>query len=220
MNIIYYDQRPRLHVAQELSEGEDKLARLMQEKFGVKTIFSVGAQKDFDFCKIFKDQDVHLFEPNKFAFKELINNDDLINNPNIHLNFFGINDKEGYFTYYYNGESIYNHDGKDQKDVIFLTTLKKYMDSRNISNIDFIKIDVEGLEYEVIKSSEDYLDKIEFIQFEYGERYPLAGKTLGNMYDLLQGRYIYNVEKDVLRYAEYPVEHFHHSNYLASKIKL
>jgi len=222
MKIEYNDPIPRLTPlsGETWLNGEDNVAKFIRDKFNAKMIFAIGAQKDFDFCKIFNGREIHLFEPNKFAFRELINNEEIINNPNIYLNMFGINNKEGYFTYYYRGESVYNHDGLDIKDTIFLTTLKKYMDSREIKKVDFLKVDIEGLEYEALKSAEEHLDNIEFVQFEYGERYPKAGKKLGDMYELFKGRYIYHVEQDTLRYAENPYEHFHYSNYIASKIKL
>ena len=44
-----------------------------------------------------------------------------------------------------------------------------YNDNKDIDIIDFLWIDVQGAEKEVIKGSKNMLDKVKFIQMEYGE---------------------------------------------------
>jgi FkbM family methyltransferase len=220
MKIVEYQPLTLPAFSDDLRSGELECYKFLNERFNPKVVFSVGAQKDFDFCKTFKESEIHLFDPQKKAFRELLNNDYLFNRPKTFFNLMGLGDKEGYYTYYFNGESIYNHDGKNETDTIFITTIKKYIESRNINHVDFMKVDVEGLEYEVIKGAENFLNEIDIVQFEYGERYPIAKKTLKMMYDLFPDRYIYHIEMDKINLAPYYGEYFMYSNYLASKIKL
>lgn len=221
MEIIYNNPQIKLQInsGEPWLNGETDLAKWINEIFHPKQVFAVGAQKDFDFVKCFdKETNIHLFEPQKLAFRELLNNEELFNRPNTFFNLMGASNRTGYATYYRWGESVYDHDGKGETDTIFLTTLKNYCRQRDLNHIDFLKIDVEGLEWEVI----DGLANVEcdFIQFEYGDRYLKAGKTLGDMFSLLKNRYIYHIEPQTLRCVGKPIENYHYANYLASKIKL
>jgi hypothetical protein len=60
-------------------------------------------------------------------------------------------------------------------------------DQLNISQIDFLKIDVEGAEHLVLKGFGDMLstNQIKIIQFEYGECNKITRFLLGDFYDLL-----------------------------------
>lgn len=65
-------------------------------------------------------------------------------------------------------------------------TLDYYAGFRT-EHIDFLKIDVEGMELEVLKGSTQTLTNraIDVIQFEYGRKYAAAEATLRQVYDLL-----------------------------------
>ena len=56
-----------------------------------------------------------------------------------------------------------------QKIKVNTITLDDWFNSENIKNIDFLWIDVQGAEKEVIKGCDAVLNKIKFIQIEYGE---------------------------------------------------
>src|ERR1039457_2597748 len=88
--------------------GELQCYKFLNERLKPKTVFSVGAQKDFEFCKAFWDSEIHLFDPQRKAFRELLNNEYLFNRPKTFFNLMGLGNQEGYYTYYFNGESIYN----------------------------------------------------------------------------------------------------------------
>jgi hypothetical protein len=45
---------------------------------------------------------------------------------------------------------------------------KDYVTDNNIKNIDFLKIDTEGYELNVLKGFEEFLENVKIIQFEYG----------------------------------------------------
>ena len=59
---------------------------------------------------------------------------------------------------------------QSREEVVRLETLDGYCQRAELQAIDFLKIDVEGHELEVLKGAADMLAKggIRFIQFEYG----------------------------------------------------
>lgn len=57
-----------------------------------------------------------------------------------------------------------------------IKTGKDYIINNDIKNIDFLKIDTEGYELNVIKGFGDYIENIKVIQFEYGGTF-LDNKT-------------------------------------------
>jgi len=46
-------------------------------------------------------------------------------------------------------------------------TLKDYMIEKNINKIDFLKIDTEGYEFEILKGADNFLEKIQFLILEH-----------------------------------------------------
>ena len=77
----------------------------------------------------------------------------------INLN-LGVGNEEGYFEYYMYVEPAYNSfwpaDKKTAKEVrkIYTKTLKRIFNENNVEEIDFISIDVEGAEMEVLLSND------------------------------------------------------------------
>ncbi len=119
----------------------------------------------------------HLFEPNEtlnqFIVKKLKGLNYIINN-------VAISDTDGHSNFYINKissqSSLISKSGfvGEVENKIKIPTLRldTYIDSKNINNIDILKIDVEGLELKVLNSLGEILDdklvkiiKIE-IQFE------------------------------------------------------
>lgn len=65
------------------------------------------------------------------------------------------------------------------KEIIKSTTIDQFCGDLDINKIDFLKIDVEGAELDVLKGASGMLKekKIKFLQVEYGGTYPDAGIT-------------------------------------------
>ena len=116
--------------------------------------------------------EVHYFDPVDKFIEELkkINNF----NKKSYFNNFGLGDENkelyyfpGYESFYDRINSCYNSDDANK----FLLSTKKgkdYVIENNIKNIDFLKIDTEGYELNVLKGFEDFLENVKIIQFEYG----------------------------------------------------
>jgi len=66
-------------------------------------------------------------------------------------------------------------------------SIDNYCKNNNIEHIDFIKIDVEGAEFLVLKGCQNMLrtSSIDFIQFEYGNTFSDANVELLDVYKLI-----------------------------------
>lgn len=94
---------------------------------------------------------------------------------------------------------------------IAINTLESYCDEHSVSYIDFLKIDTEGNDYEVLQGAQSLIDtqRIGAIQFEYGHLYIGARRYLKDFFDLLEpnGYQIYRVMPKHLA----PLKAYHHS---------
>jgi len=99
-----------------------------------------------------------------------------------------------------------------------LTTGDEYAASHAIDTVDFLKIDVEGAEYRVLKGFSSYLatGRIHCVQFEYGAFSTQTKVLLGDYYSLLSPNYwigkIYPAYVDFREY-DWTMEDFRFANY-------
>jgi FkbM family methyltransferase len=136
--------------------------------------YSLGLQSQFPTAEI------HSFEPNPSSFVHLNKKA----SGSLRVINMGLSDAVGHFTLYDGGDlngsefaSLYRDviDGIHQREVksftVNLTTLDTYCRDNEIHYIDFIKIDTEGHELQVLKGGGDLIakDKIGIIQIEFNE---------------------------------------------------
>ena len=70
---------------------------------------------------------------------------------------------------------------------IKISTLSDYIANNNFKNIDFIKIDTEGYEYEILKGLEEEFKIVKFIMFEHHyDDMLLKNYTFSNIHELLK----------------------------------
>lgn len=133
-----------------------------------------GAYTDFVLGMI-PEADCYLFEPNIELVRKLIQ----------YKNVYGLAvcERSGYSTIYItpkiNDElsSIYKRKIFDEtgfyEKIIPCVSIDIFCTENIINNIDYVKIDVEGAELDVINGCQEMMDhkKIKFIQFEYGSTY-------------------------------------------------
>lgn len=105
---------------------------------------------------------------------------------------------------------------------INVTCLDKFCIQNQIDHIDFVKIDVEGCEWDVLQGANNLISnkKINFIQFEYGGTFPDANITLYQIYTyFINKEYsIFRITADGLVYIPQwrnELENYHLCNYLA-----
>ena len=142
---------------------------------GFKTVFDVGSRDDIDYYFIHPNCTYHLFEPNVDALVSLKSNiADIKEQHFIIVNEFGLSDenKDG-CVYYKNVESFKPHwsvDSVDSGERYSLKKLDEYCWANGIDEIDFLKIDVEALDYSVILGGIRMIkeqNRVRYIQVEY-----------------------------------------------------
>jgi len=146
-------------------------------------IFDVGAS---DYSIFFKETEleVHYFEPFEKPFGRLLEAD--IKNKKKYLINKGLSDEKNNLPYYIEG-SLY--DRNMSKKIIGnceVITGIEYCELQKVDKIDFLKIDVEGMETKVLRGFDNFLSNIKFIQFEYGIGLRDAGSNLKEVFDLLR----------------------------------
>lgn len=150
------------------TNGEEKF--FMNIKDNINIIFDVGCRSDSEFINFCGE--VHYFDPvNEFIEKLKIQKN---LNKVSYFNNFGLGDLNKEIYYYPKYQSFYNrinscHISDDaNKKLLHIKKGDEYVIQKNIKNIDFLKIDTEGYELNVLKGFDNFLQNIKIIQFEYG----------------------------------------------------
>lgn len=165
------------------TNGEEQLLRsILPEicKRGKGVVFDVGANVG-DWSKyclgLTPSLNIHLFEPSKATFEKLQRN---YWPPNAVLNNFGLGERIEQINLNIAADgsgmnSVYMRHGlkdvtMDSVERIETRTLDDYCKEHRITNIDLLKIDVEGHELAILKGAARMLKekRIQNIQFEYG----------------------------------------------------
>lgn len=162
----------------ELSGEKNLLKRLRKEN--LKVFFDVGANIG-DYSKevkeFFPNAKIYSFEPVKGTFETLKKRVDA------HVYNFGLGKKEETLTIFYGDEknsphsSLFEEVEKKHKkkkilsEKVKIRKLDNFIKENKIKKIDFLKIDVEGNEFSVLKGAKMALKekRIRYIQFEFNE---------------------------------------------------
>jgi FkbM family methyltransferase len=168
------------------TNGERKF--YLDIKNNINTIFDIGCRSDSEFIDF--SGEVHYFDPND-AFIEKLKT---CTNSNVksYFNNFGLGEENKHLYYYPKYESFFDRfiswyvSDANNKILLNIKKAKDYILEKNITNIDFVKIDTEGYELNVLKGFEDLLKNVKIIQFEY------SGTFLDNKIKLI----------DVITYLE------------------
>lgn len=175
---------------------------------------------------------VHSFEPCNSTFLELEKN---IKNKNVKLNKVGLDISIGEKKFYVFGDcsvlnSLHNRTCSNvsgcTEQKITTNTVDNYCAENNITKIDFLKIDVEGNDFNVLKGAKEMLKNnlIDVVQFEYGGTYIDAGFFLKDYFNFIKENNLdYSIYKilphkiaKVFKY-ENKLENFQYANYLLVK---
>jgi FkbM family methyltransferase len=150
-------------------------------KGSINIIFDVGSKNNSEYLDF--NGEVHYFDPVENFISELKNKPN--NNLKSFYNNFGLSYETKDLYYYPKYESFYDRinsckiSDEANKTILSVKKSNDYIIQNNIKNIDFLKIDTEGYELNVIKGFEDFIININIIQFEYG------GTFLDNNYKLI-----------------------------------
>lgn len=218
--------------------GETFVLKYIQarEKNKSLVIFDVGSNiGEYTKClaKQFPTSQIYAFEPSVYTYNLLLKNLTGID-PSIQTYNLGFGDTAGQFNLYAEAEgsglsSLYNrrldHFGLSisQSQAVQIETLDAFCDRQNIDHIDFLKLDVEGNEFNVLHGASNLLMKgsVRYVQFEFGGCDIDSRTFFQDFWYLFKKQYdIYRIVKDGL----YPIteyrerdERFLNINYLAIK---
>lgn len=181
------------------------------------TVFDVGANIGFYtiwMSKFVKTGTIHCFEPDSKTIKKLelnIKKNNLDSIVKINKCAVGDNDGEVNFTEGMDGENHIAAIDDESLPVISCKILKldTYVSQQNIDRIKYIKIDVEGFEYFVLKGAMNLLQtkKIDIIQIEVNDTIKQAGIVVEDILKLIDKfNYTlcsYNVELNQLAPVNY-----------------
>lgn len=210
--------------------GELRVLRIISQS-GPKCVFDIGANTG-EWSQLFAKMNpscfIHAFEIVPSTFEDLLRSTkDLGNVIPINL---GLSDKEESISISLGNDSSMatgcKIEGMKSHNEYYSEEIKcqvkkasDYMIEKNLQYIDFVKIDVEGMDLKVIKGFEDLLRNVRALQFEYG---------IFNIssHDLLADFCRHLTEKEFLVGKIFPkhvkffdyhfnMENFHGSNYVA-----
>jgi FkbM family methyltransferase len=227
-----------LHLGQNNSDmasnGELRLLRGVLPD--CRTVFDVGANVG-DWAAlalgINPKIELHCFEPSVSTFQLL----DSRRLPGVVLNNIGMSSAPGAAILYIFSaasgmNSVYRRNGLEggyglcpqrQQETIRLDTIDGYCRRMGVNTIDYLKLDVEGHELEVLKGSQEMLDSksIRTVQFEYGGCNIDARVLLKDFFSLFgpYGYFLYKIYPDrihpIPRYDQ-RLETFQYQNWIAA----
>lgn len=220
------------------SDGELNVMRYVRNQCSSNKntiIFDVGANignYSQEIVNNFKKANFYLysFEPSKETFHELKKR--LKNISNLKLYNVGFGKKNCVKALFYDKKqsglaSVYNrrllHFGikMNLRESIKISTIDDFCKSNRIQKIDFLKLDVEGNELDILKGAKNMIknNAIRFIQFEFGGCNIDSRTYFQDFWYLLSPKYkIYRILKnDILEISQYKEinEIFVTTNYLA-----
>lgn len=148
-------------------------------KSDCKIIFDVGCREDVDYLENSFDnsREFHMFDPNPTFLQrcekklEKLEAPDEIENL-VYFNACGLGEVDGDMVYYQNTQSFVfrtHHTQSLPSSTSFpIKTIKKYCLENSIKNIDFLKIDIEGMEIDCLNGGKEIINSTcKYVQFEF-----------------------------------------------------
>ena len=175
------------------SNTNGELKFFMDIKNNINFIFDVGCRSDTEFINF--TGEVHYFDPVNEFIENLKKQTNL--NKRSYFNNFGLGEENKQIYYYPRYQSFYDRkiscsfSDDTNKYLLQIKTGKDYIINNNIKNIDFLKIDTEGYELNVLQGFEDFLENVNIIQFEYGGTFLDNNTKLIDVINYLQQKGFY-----------------------------
>lgn len=210
-------------------DGEALVAQKLIKEGDI--VFDVGANiGDWSKCILAYKPNVHIyaFEPIPAIYEHYKKNLPLVDHIRAYNAALSNYDGQAQFCYYPDAHSmstLYLREVvklKHQKITVDTIKLDTFCENNNIDRIDFLKIDTEGAEFDVVQGAQRMLNeqRISYIQFEYGGTYPDAKITLQEVIRFLSSlNYIlFKILPDglvhIARWESY-IEDFQYANFCA-----
>ncbi len=171
----------------------DSLTQHEREEFSklddIHVVFDVGARESIDYLKIKPNAIYHLFEPNPQAFEELKRKVEAISESRgmVIINNFGLGDKvemlpyDRYLQSFGGSEALPNGGGDT---LLPIKTLDSYITENNITRVDFLKIDAEGMDYKILQGGVEAIKLARYIQYEHWDNKEKFHELLQASFDM------------------------------------
>lgn len=211
--------------------GEKRVLRCL-EIIDPKCVLDVGAnvgEWSTLVSHMYSTCEIHSFEIVPSTYEKLVNNTKF--NDLIITNNYGLSDATGNLVMNLSETdstvatacpiqgSQYHRDFYTAEIKCEVSTGSMYLNSSSISSIDFLKIDVEGMDFRVLKGFGDKLEVAKVIQFEYGIFNISSHDLLADFFTLLEakGFLVGKIYPCRVKFFEYHFENedFGGHNYLA-----
>ena len=209
------------------TNGEVRVMKLLQT-IDPQCVFDVGAHEG-DWSRLFRRLHprcaIHAFEivPETFQVLETTT----AGWSHLTLNNVGLSDKSGTVEIHLSDQSsltstaypipgLAYHESYYSRTALYpVLTGAEYMARHDITSIDFLKIDVEGMDMQVIKGFGDQLDRVQVIQFEYGI-FNIASRALLHDFHTLLTAAGFAVGKIYPRFVDFFEYHYDHEDFLGN----
>lgn len=168
----------------------------------LKLVIDVGCKNDNIFYELNNNLEIHLFDPMKNPSVILEKIKDKLN---IKFNNYGLGREETKIDLYYQYGSMMHRTEEPKFDDLHdtfkvkLRTLKNYCVENNIEKIDYLKIDTEGWDFEVMLGLGDMRYNTKYIQFEKFDYYA-NNETLKDILRYFKNWNLYEVGGKPLNY--------------------
>ena len=169
------------------TNGELRFYSLIKDNINI--IFDIGCKTESEFLNFVGE--VHYFDPVEKFVKELSQKSN--NNILPFFNNFGLGNNNEKLDYYPSIDSFNKRTtslpGRNYDEGKLKLEIRKgsdYVKEKNIKTIDFLKIDTEGFEFDVLKGFEEQIKNVKIIQFEYGGCYLDNNVKLNDIIKYLQ----------------------------------
>jgi len=209
--------------------GELRVLKIMATN-NINCIFDIGANEgDWTViaASLMPKCTIHAFEIIPKTYKVLLRN---TRHLNIFPNNIGLSNNVGSIDMYLGSDSLmstsclievmYEHNNFYKRRIKCKTIeAYTYINTNKIKKIDFVKIDVEGMDLKVIKGFGDKIRCVRAFQFEYGIFNIASHDLLADFYKYLneKGYIIGKIFPNCVTFLDYnfSMENFHGSNFLA-----
>lgn len=150
----------------------------------MKVILDVGSRDDTEYFDIYPEAEHHLFEPNPEFVANL--KEKVGDKPNVFINAVGVGYTEGVFPYSSAVQAFVSGEANTPSAEKFyeVINLDRYVREQKITNIDFLKVDVEGYDFKVLLGAPLAISRTRFLQYEHWDDKKEFHALLGEAFDM------------------------------------
>jgi len=206
--------------------GEKHLVDNILKKLDINIVFDVGSNMGGyagNIKKSFPEAKIYAFEPNPVLFRKLKRS---LKDENVKIVNVGFSDKKkkaklwdfandarlkhtqptSTLSSVYKDVIVKHHKQRAKSYSINLETIDEFTEKEKIDNIDLLKIDTEGSEYEILKGAKKLLsqNRIKIIQFEFNEMNVYSRVFFKDFLELLDNYMLFRLMPNGL----FPVEDY------------